>query len=68
MAEPAILTRRERVSIGNDKIILAVILVGDNIQLYDNRELINRLHPRDKGRIGELLVKIANTDFRSIVL
>ncbi len=68
MAEPQILTRRERVSIGNDKIILAVILVGDNIQLYDNRELINRLHPRDKDRIGELLVKIANTDFRSIIL
>jgi predicted ATPase len=54
--------------VGNENIILAVIIVDGNIQIFDNKALIKRLHPKDAQRVGDLLAKVAKEDFRVVTL
>lgn len=47
--------------------ILTVAIVNDNIQIFTNKAMINRLHPRDAKRCAELLRTIIAQDFKQVI-
>lgn len=57
-----------QIRITAENTILTVAVINDNIQIFTNKAMINRLHPKDARRCAELLRDIIAQDFRIITI